>query len=119
MDGYNKSRAACGIPQQCENHIRPHGVAVSEDEMFFLAETAAFAFAQLSKGGGVGCAVLPGRQLVVRLKDAELFLSDAEHGLERAVVLDRRIRPLQIDEGDAGARLVKNCPEPLLAFAEH
>ena len=50
---------------------------------------------------------------------AELVLRDAEHCLECAVVLNRRGRMLQIDEGDAGARLVKNCPETLFAFAEH
>jgi hypothetical protein len=45
MDGYDKSREAGGISQQCENHIRPHGAAVSKDEMFLLAETVTSAFA--------------------------------------------------------------------------
>lgn len=39
MDGYDKSRDACQVSQQCENHIRPHRAAFSEDEMFFLGET--------------------------------------------------------------------------------
>ena len=45
VDGNDKSRQACRISQQCENHIRPHRSPVWKDEMFFLAETVAFAFA--------------------------------------------------------------------------
>ena len=45
VDGDDKSRQACGISQQCENHIRPYRAAVFKDEMFFLAEAVTFPFA--------------------------------------------------------------------------